>query len=488
MTQVSTRGGIKGPLGLLLLPAKGLAWLLGIRPSMLSAGEGIALSAALLAVVFALARSWEDAHQYPGVDLRSRIVGARNLLDGHSPYFTDQPPQSPERLIDPGRMFSGVSQCTYSPATLAIYAPIANRPYGWQRPVWACVELGSFLVSVGLLTRSIPGHRAKVLFASGALVLFGADWSMRLHVERGQYYVYILLLISMGVFCAMKLRRGTLKRTDSFLAGLLLGAASAVRPSVIVVAGPVLLLRRWRMSLGVFAGAAAMVAATTLMTPLSTWSDYLKMGEKYEQMSLQGQAALDYEYLVRPDTVRGNKHYLEGVPFANLSGKDAGLLMLPTESRPLVLTSVWLAFPAVQRAVPASAVPAINKGAALALCGLSGLACLKARRRRYSLPLVLAAGLALFNCTEYLLPVRCSYADVLYLPLLAMLSPLLARRKGAPARLLLVAGLGPNLLFPDPWLAAVRTFTLLVVTVFLAYRVLVVRPKTRRDARLRRVG
>ncbi|MFN9977475.1 MAG: hypothetical protein ACK58T_46980, partial [Phycisphaerae bacterium] len=51
----------------------------------------------------------------------------------------------------------------------------------------------------------IHDSAARVWFWIVALGLFGGSSFLRLHVERGQYYVFVVFLLSLGYFLQRKL-------------------------------------------------------------------------------------------------------------------------------------------------------------------------------------------------------------------------------------------------------------------------------------------
>jgi len=441
-------------------PSLAVARLVGARPRALTHRLVIFLSVGLLVLAWAAWTSWGDATRYAGTDLRARVIGARMLLDGLSPYTTRQSAATPERLLDPDRNFTAITRCTYSPAMLALYAPLANVAYHTQRYLWAGLEWGALIVSIVLLGRAVPGSRAKVLFAAGALVFFAGDWSMRLHVERGQHYVFVLLALSLGTFIAVRCRRGTLRRADSFVSGLLLGAAVAMRPSTIAAAGPLLLLRRWKTVLGIGVGATTCIAALLPLAGPSLWREFFTAAKFHETLAYKGPEGLDppaefYMRTLPPEAARPDWRYIvEGADFTE---------MMPQRCMSLTFVMLYeVNRETFHKVVPANYAPLLSKGLALGACGVAGAACLYARRRVGIAP-ALACGFAMVTVCEYFLPIRFSYADVLCLPTLAMLTPYLARRRARPWLIALVVVMLPSLLMPGTLTQAIRSLGLLVV-------------------------
>src|SRR5882724_6376238 len=76
--------------------------------------------------VVAIAFSLMDLHDYAGIDLRNRVVGARALLLSHDPYATDWHPGVPLELADPQQRYPGFSRVSAVPPVLFAYVPFAS--------------------------------------------------------------------------------------------------------------------------------------------------------------------------------------------------------------------------------------------------------------------------------------------------------------------------------------------------------------------------
>ncbi len=426
-------------------PALAVARLMGAPPRALTHRLVVFLSIGLLVLAWAAWTSFGDVSRYGGTDLRARVLGARMLLEGLSPYTTPQNELTPERLLDPDRNFVSITRCTYSPAMLVLYAPLAGIDYGAQRYLWAGLEWAALVGSILVLGRAVPGARAKALFAGGALVFFAGDWSMRLHVERGQHYVFVLLALSLATLVAVRMRKGTMRRADSFASGLLLGAAAAMRPSMIAAAGPLLLLRRWRTVLGIIAGAGVCVAAVLPLAGPKLWREFFDGAKFHETIAYKGLEGLDppaefYQRVLPREASRPDWRYIvDGADFTE---------MMPQRVMSLTFVTLYQLYPDVfQKFVPRNYMSLVAKVLALGACAIAGAACLFSRGR-VGITTALACGFAMITVGEYFLPIRFSYADVLCLPTLAMMSPFLIRRRGRGWLVALVAVMLPGLVVP----------------------------------------
>src|SRR5262249_9518290 len=94
-------------------------------------------------------------------------------------------------------------------------------------------------------------------------------------VERGQMYVFNLLALSATIAWS---RRG---QEDSLAAGVALGILALLRPNLLVIAPALLLLRQWRSAGAMLTTIGVGIAATTLFLPMSSWQNYLGVGDQY---------------------------------------------------------------------------------------------------------------------------------------------------------------------------------------------------------------
>ena len=166
------------------------------------------------------------------------------------------------------------------------------------------VEWLAMIGSLILLARSLPEPRQRIVFLLGAVMFVIATDVWRLHLERGQLYVFQLLALSAAVYWS---RRGDI---DSLPAGIALGLLALMRPNLLVIAPALLLMRRWRSAGAMLTTVGVGVAATLMMLPLSSWQSYLNVGEQYYR-SVQGDPIVA---IPRPD----HEGPVEGVEFAGL--------------------------------------------------------------------------------------------------------------------------------------------------------------------------
>ena len=174
-----------------------------------------------------VANTIRDVDQYGGTDLRIRVVGARALTRGLNPYTLSQSADTDPLLRDPDHV--QLSRCTYPPTLLLFYSPFSELSYPVQRKLWALLEWSAFFASVWLLSSLIHDSAARVWFWIVAAGLFGGSAFWRLHVERGQYYVFVVFLLSLGYFLQRKLHhRGDM--AAGILNGIAIVLNARIRP------------------------------------------------------------------------------------------------------------------------------------------------------------------------------------------------------------------------------------------------------------------
>ena len=375
-----------------------VARVLGINVRSLTRAEGLALAAGLAALLAALWISVGDLTATGGIDLRARVVGARALVAGLDPYVAGPTLPGPE-LLDPRGRYPGPSRATYPPTLLALYALPAGLPYATQRLLWGGLEWAALLATLVILAGGLP-PRQRAWGLAGGLVVFAASHFWRLHVERGQYYVFVALLLAIECRQLPSPRPGR-------VAGLALGLAAALRPSLAVLI-PLLAVAGWRPAAWratLVAGLA--VAAVTMATGPGAWLGY--MGNVADWTAL----------LSDPGAFQSRYGPIQAIPPAVAEGIDFSR-ELPAETANVTLAglagALELGWAGLADPI-AKGLAALWLAAALWWCRRLGRCGADPRRRLLA---CLAAALAV----DFLLPIRHGYADVLMLPPLALALPL----------------------------------------------------------------
>jgi hypothetical protein len=346
-----------------------------------------------------------DGRNFSGYDLRIRVVGARLLLRGIDPYTYSSSRDYPPQLQDPGQQFRGLSRCPYPPPLLLVYAPLSPLPYPVQRGLWMGLEWLALLAVIALASRLSHSARVRFLTAALGLGLVASSYVWRFHVERGQYYVFIALLLVLGLRLLLRCRR------DHLGAGILFGLAIALRPPVAVLLVPLFVrgLRRTALAGGITA--VLCVVATLPLSGPAAYGNYLRMATEWEKIMLDWSYA-ERQYGPMPRETGVVDGFRNGA--LELRGQNWTVGLLLSQARRPALFQT----PAGQKVVYV---------AVLALW--LGLFYLANRVRPFSVRETVQAAVWLTVLTDYFLPMRVEYADVLYLLPMTLAMPALARQR-----------------------------------------------------------
>jgi hypothetical protein len=366
------------------------------------------LAGAIVLAAWAFRTSWQDVHLNGGVDLRNRVVGARAMLAGENPYRLPPNSQLPESLQDVERWrHPSVSRITVPPTLLAVYGVFAGLPYPTQRLIWFALEWTALFASIAILTPCVPDRNLRLAFVAMSLVFVAAAPGWRLHVERGQYYVFLLLLMSVAARWAVARGR------DDWMAGVFLGLAVALRPTLGVALILFWILRRRRVAAAGIAVAAACAALTLPVAGISVWRDY-------------------------PDVIRGKQNEVILGDWSRLptqaektfvDGADFRTTLYPRSANLTSLVFLSLVRSGLHSQSPAPPWLALNNTLALIAIGAPALI-LWRRRAQMPASAILTGSLMIAFYAEYFLaPIRWGYADVcLILPLCLLLPSVWPRR------------------------------------------------------------
>ncbi|RYY85536.1 MAG: DUF2029 domain-containing protein [Chitinophagaceae bacterium] len=224
----------------------------------------------LLLCGISIAQGIRYTRDYGGTDLRTRVVGARLLAAGKSPYFYKWEPGEPEQwIVTPHhpRRPAEVNGVSVAPGLLYLHMPMNGLRYGAIRWLWTVIQYVLLaLIFWCLLARSDldPVRRTRAL-ALGFL-FFGCSALFLLNVERGQSY----LVLAAGLAGLLYFARQR-QAAAQFGAGVLLALLVFFRPTMLVFALPFLLAARWNFLAGL-ACAGVPLALHMLVSPL--WQEY----------------------------------------------------------------------------------------------------------------------------------------------------------------------------------------------------------------------
>lgn len=349
--------------------------------------------------------SYHDVQNYGGTDLRVRVVGARALVRGINPYTIKESEDLDPTLRDPDQ--SGLSRCTYPPTLLFLYAPLSSLKYSTQRAIWAMLEWCAFFTSVLVLRECLKLRDARYWFSVAAIGLFGSSFFWRLHVERGQYYIVVVLLISIGILLLLKTQHAV-------ATGIFWGIAICLRPTAGLLVLPWLMSSQRKIAITAIATAIVSVAAATAAGQPEYWLDFLKLSRAWEQSVL----GVEFPGAANATAISGTT---DGYNTAMLENYAANLTF---DSLALSLQTMLDG-----RIDPTTVARA---GKVLWLIVIATIWILQWKRKRGQPIQVedqLLVGSCLMLVTDYFLPIRVEYADVLFLIPMALLTPSLTRKE-----------------------------------------------------------
>jgi hypothetical protein len=376
---------------------------------------GLAIGATVL-LWYALTRDIRYSREYMG-DLRNRVVGARIIEDGGSPYFYKWEPGDTLRYYDPQAFDSYTpSISTSTPFLHRLLIPVTGLPFATIMRVWLVVlYILYFAMACYALTLARPPSARLAVIVVALLFLLTNAWA--LHSKYGQTYLLIPAL-AMLVFA---LRRWPV------LAGLAAAALVMVRPNAVLFLVPFLLMRDIKWT---FWAPAVVALGWVLMSPRERglWGDYEAMLR--EQVKIHQ----DLSPATRPAVTDPGYRFWEGLDMDTVRariGRDP-VRIYSENGNVFVLVREWAG-----RRMP------------VALLGVSGVVVIVAvlwvlvavrRRHGASEPAQLAiAGFCLYMISDLFSPIyRHAYYEVQWIMPLLIAASLYGRRGRGVYGLLLV--------------------------------------------------
>jgi hypothetical protein len=210
-----------------------------------------------------------------GTDLRNRIVGARAMGKGYSPYFYKWNPADGERLLDPNdqpaRLVNGN---TVTPAMLYILYPLSFLNYSAIRLIWTILQILAAILIVWMMLRRYEGDSPLTSAGIVVLGLLASDyWFM--HIDRGQVYVFFALLFSFVYYTY------TAKwKNARFISGFIAGLFIFLRPFAGIIGLGFLLHGKMNWVRGCIMGVITGTIFFVLPNP-AVWQDYFRAMKEY---------------------------------------------------------------------------------------------------------------------------------------------------------------------------------------------------------------
>lgn len=207
---------------------------------------------------------------YPGTDLRNRVVGARLMLEGIDPYFFKWQPELSERFYDPLDIPTElVSKLSVPPTVLVLHSIFAKLPYLTQKIIWLFVQWAAFIGTVSIFIKTSSSQTKTNLILIVAF-LFANSLFWRFHVNSGQIYiVYIFLLSIAWLFLKQRFN------LNLFWGGIFAGIAVSLRPSFILFFLAFIIGKKYLFVLGGALGAIFSVVLTLPVAGKLIWQRYI---------------------------------------------------------------------------------------------------------------------------------------------------------------------------------------------------------------------
>ncbi|MCF7859012.1 MAG: glycosyltransferase 87 family protein [Candidatus Cloacimonetes bacterium] len=253
----------------------------------------------IMASFFAILSFFSDVRNtfnYAGVDLRNRVVGSRLILQKLDPYFTKWKEGDSVRLLDPrDNPDWEVNRVTVTPTMLQLFIPLSLLNYSIIRMIWLFLQWLMLLLTIFLFTKITKYKQARMLIWICGLFFIGTSYFWRLHVERGQIYIFYVLIFSLFFYFLAKKKQ--------LSSGISLGFLIALRPTFILVLIPLLIKKKWKLTFFSITALLLIVLLTVTFTNWEVWNSYFRAMNIHAQIHL--------------DTVQSPSTYY---PYINIEG------------------------------------------------------------------------------------------------------------------------------------------------------------------------
>ncbi len=211
---------------------------------------------------------------------------------GMDPYFMPAKTDQVQTLQDPDRYAAICTRCTYAPSLLCLYMPLARLSYQAQRYIWFGIEWSALIASIALLRAILPGRLIKNVFTAVAIFFFADGVFWRLHLERGQYYVFIVFLLSLTAWLCLgkSAAGGNPPAADHWWNGIPLGIAAALRLTPLAALPPLWVAGFRRTAVGAAVVFGACIGGTLAVAGPGPWESY------FRSVSIQSRLIFDGDF------------------------------------------------------------------------------------------------------------------------------------------------------------------------------------------------
>ena len=225
---------------------------------------------------------FENTLKYRGADLRTRVVGARFLINRFDPYSSKWNDDLSDFYLDPGdHKYSPVNKVLDTPTILFIHSLFAKIPYKLQRIIWFAFQWIFLVLTLFLLASSTGSkNRSKLIWIIGFFFISGSSF-WRLHVEKGQIYILYIFLITFAYWLSQRI-----SKNSQLFSGILLGLTASLYPPIIVIYIPMLIFKRWKLFGGNICGLLLGLIISIVKADLSLWKKYISSMYIHIKMNL----------------------------------------------------------------------------------------------------------------------------------------------------------------------------------------------------------
>ena len=242
---------------------------------------------------------------YPGTDLRNRVVGARLALEGIDPYFFKWHNGLSEIFYDPmDNPEETLSKLSVPPTVIALHMPIAHLSYLQQKIIWLIVQWAVFAGIILIFLQSNT-DRAKRYLILALGVIFANSLFWRFHVNSGQIYIVYIGLLSISWLLSQQQFK-----YKELASGFFAGITASFRPPYILFFIFFLIHRKYSFIAGGIAGFVFAILSSCAITGTFIWRQYIlamtgMTGFVNLNKILDNLPKIDYQNINYPHIVEG---------------------------------------------------------------------------------------------------------------------------------------------------------------------------------------
>ncbi len=156
-----------------------------------------------LAIFFAMIVAHQAVRylqQRDAVDLCNKIIGARLVSNGITPYSYFWKKGDSDYFFNPYETLKGkANSITAPPSMLIMLQPLASLSFAKVKWIWLICSYAMMLGSVFLFSRVVSKEKKNLVW-SFSIFFFLCSSGWLLHVERGQVYVVYVCLLSLAYY------------------------------------------------------------------------------------------------------------------------------------------------------------------------------------------------------------------------------------------------------------------------------------------------